>query len=556
MMVVQAAPRIPLLGAALLALLGGCRAPAALPPQPDPLAAAIPIDSLPFAIRRPGLYALRRDLEGQPGRCGILIESSGVTLDLGGHELHGGQGSLTGIRVTVPVTDLVVRNGRVLWWAGDAVDVRLASGCILEELEASHDGGDGIHAGRGSTLRSCRAAYNWFGRGFDVAGDCRIEGCEAVQNGFGGFFAGPRSELVDCLATGNTYGAGIHVEAGSRVERCRVLGNDRAGLIAGPGSSLSGCVSRDNASHAFLLSDGVSLDRCIAAGSRDGWGVHAGARPHLRECEVSGNARGGIRAGSGARIEDCRVEENRGEELLLGVGPERPEPAVGATRIQSLPYTIREPGRYALVRDLEGRPSGDGIRIEASGVYLDLRGCELRGVDGSLTGVLVTAPVRDLHLRNGRVQWWGTDAVNATLATDSIFEGLETSHDGGDGIHAGAGCRLDGCRASFNWYGIGLDVASDCIVADCTTSHNGFGGIRTGPRGRVEACLAEGNVYGVGIHMGEGSRAVGCRAQGNHRAGLPRPPWLVHPRAEAPPAEQARRRGFSCTPGRSEAKPR
>jgi len=38
--------------------------------------------------------------------------------------------------------------------------------------------------------------------------------------------------------------------------------------------------------------------------------------------------------------------------------------------------------------------------------------------------------------------------------------------------------------------------------------------------------------------------------------GLPRPPWLFHPRAEAPPAEQARRRGFPGTPGRAGAKPR
>ena len=48
----------------------------------------------------------------------------------------------------------------------------------------------------------------------------------------------------------------------------------------------------------------------------------------------------------------------------------------------------------------------------------------------------------------------------------------------------------------------------------------------------------------------------GVARLGRGELGPPRPPWLLHPRAEAPPAEQARRRGFSGTPARSEAKPR
>ena len=125
-----------------------------------------------------------------------------------------------------------------------------------------------------------------------------------------------------------------------------------------------------------------------------------------------------------------------------------------------------------------------------------------------------------LFVHGGQVRWWGVDAVDAALATDSRFEYLETSLDGGDGIHAGARSRLIACRATFNWFGIGLDAGADSLVAASRASHNGFGGIRTGARSRVEDCLVEGNTYGAGILMGEGSSALRCRSRRNDRAGL------------------------------------
>src|SRR5262245_49232138 len=53
-----------------------------------------PISSLPFTISSSGSYYVTRNLAGAIGLHGITVDSSGVTLDLGGFELTGGSGGV------------------------------------------------------------------------------------------------------------------------------------------------------------------------------------------------------------------------------------------------------------------------------------------------------------------------------------------------------------------------------------------------------------------------------------------------------------------------------
>src|SRR5688572_3000664 len=69
-----------------------------------------PISSLPFTINAPGNYYVTRDLTANgAGADGITINTSNVTIDLGGFALHGGAGTDDGIVSIFPNTS--VRNG-------------------------------------------------------------------------------------------------------------------------------------------------------------------------------------------------------------------------------------------------------------------------------------------------------------------------------------------------------------------------------------------------------------------------------------------------------------
>src|SRR5687767_18893 len=75
-----------------------------------------PISSLPFAINQAGSYYLTTNLSGVSGQSGITIAAHNVTIDLGGFDLAGVPGALSGIVLSGVRTNLAVRNGIIRAW--------------------------------------------------------------------------------------------------------------------------------------------------------------------------------------------------------------------------------------------------------------------------------------------------------------------------------------------------------------------------------------------------------------------------------------------------------
>ncbi len=81
------------------------------------------------------------------------------------------------------------------------------------------------------------------------------------------------------------------------------------------------------------------------------------------------------------------------------------------TAIDSLPYVINHPGSYVLTADLEGTAGSDGILVNSMDVTIDLNGFTLRGVPGSLNGILASDYA---HVYGGTLASWGGTGLKST----------------------------------------------------------------------------------------------------------------------------------------------
>ena len=169
------------------------------------------------------------------------------------------------------------------------------------------------------------------------------------------------------------------------------------------------------------------------------------------------------------------------------------------TPISSLPYTITNPGSYYLTANLTGISGSDGIIIKTNDVTLDLKGFTLRGVPGSDNGINVLSPVRNIAIRNGVLEAWGTDGVNAYNGYGGVLEGLRVSNCSALGIYAGDNWTVETCFASGNT-GQGIYVANNSTIRDCTVKNNGNAGIVTsGINCVISSCEASGSPGGFSL---------------------------------------------------------
>jgi hypothetical protein len=80
-----------------------------------------------FQITKPGSYYLTGNVLGAAGKDGIAIAASSVTIDLMGFTLEGVGGSLDGINTTAVQSEITIRNGVVMNWGANGVDLYTTS---------------------------------------------------------------------------------------------------------------------------------------------------------------------------------------------------------------------------------------------------------------------------------------------------------------------------------------------------------------------------------------------------------------------------------------------
>lgn len=171
--------------------------------------------------------------------------------------------------------------------------------------------------------------------------------------------------------------------------------------------------------------------------------------------------------------------------------------------IDRLPYRIRKPGSYAVVRDLlEGTGPGGlpgGITVEASHVTIDLNGYALRAASATITTAIeVLGPsAGDVTVRNGSITGWNQHGIKADGFRGLRVEDVTFSRIGEDGVTDGD-CALWGF--------------TNCVVNDCIFKES-ENGLRAGAVTALRDSTAE-SIHGIAFQVGYHSTVTHCLVDG------------------------------------------
>lgn len=190
-------------------------------------------------------------------------------------------------------------------------------------------------------------------------------------------------------------------------------------------------------------------------------------------------------------------------------------------------FIISQPGSYYLTTNVVGVSGKTGIKVQASGVTLDLHGFALLGVPGSQGGIYIESGT-NVCVRNGTISGWEeSSGVDGSGANNCQFERLRISRNvtsgGNDGLVTGPGSLVLGCTALANGDvgqgGDGINAGVRNVVKDCAASENAGDGINAGAGSTVADCAVAGN-HGKGIFVGDQGTVQNCSASANLSYGI------------------------------------
>jgi len=180
-------------------------------------------------------------------------------------------------------------------------------------------------------------------------------------------------------------------------------------------------------------------------------------------------------------------------------------------------FRISAPGSYVLAGNVTGVSGKSGIEIAASNVTIDLMGFDLRGVTGSLGGIVSSGSITSIEIRNGTVGSWGNGGVNIGGNGVFVCRNIRAIGNTGFGISFDTG-HIEGCIAANNT-GIGIRLNQGGTITRCLASANGGVGISGGIISVITECSSHSNT-GVGISATGSSIVSRCTSQQNGGAGF------------------------------------
>ena len=266
-----------------------------------------PITSLPFTITTPGGYYLAANLSGVSGSHGITVAQNDVVFDLNGFRIAGVFGSLDGIHANANVNRVRVRNGFVISWGQDGVDMAGIDQAFVEALTVVSSGGAGIVVGPDSRVFDCQSISNGLS-GVVTGLGAIVERCNASRNDGDGFSLGQRAIVSGCHATLND-GDGIE---GNQilVQGCEAQANQGHGVFVLNGGRVSGSVCSENLGDGIRVGPNATVSENVCNQNGFGAGDGAGIRSTATGCRIEANHvvanDRGIEASSG----NCLVVRN------------------------------------------------------------------------------------------------------------------------------------------------------------------------------------------------------------------------------------------------------
>ncbi|NUQ67479.1 MAG: right-handed parallel beta-helix repeat-containing protein [Phycisphaerales bacterium] len=181
-----------------------------------------------FKISSSGSYYATGSVTIFGARAYLEIAASNVTVDLNGFRISGSAGTIDGIFIAPGVTNVRIRNGSVVFFSQDGIDLTGVTGCVVEDVTVSNCSGTGIRAGQGTLLTRCIANNNG-GEGFNLPSAAVATECTARANSTYGFFGSGAAQITHCGAHANGN-SGIYVTTGSLVSDCTASSNGSYGI--------------------------------------------------------------------------------------------------------------------------------------------------------------------------------------------------------------------------------------------------------------------------------------------------------------------------------------
>lgn len=266
------------------------------------------LGQIPETIDWPAAVVLAGTLTGAGGN-GITVIANDVTIDLAGHALIGGAGSLDGILVSGNRTNLMIRNGAIRSWGSDGVQASTAHNSQFVDLRVSNNGANGIQGGNGGLIKCSQARANRASGITTIAG-CTVTDCVASENTLDGIVASTASTVLGCSSYNNGR-TGISAQTGSTVVNCSAYSNTN-GISASSGSTVTACTVSANSTNGIIAAFGATITGCTARENRTGINVGDDSRVVNNTCDqnVIGFGFGIVVSGSDNRIDGNHVSDN------------------------------------------------------------------------------------------------------------------------------------------------------------------------------------------------------------------------------------------------------
>lgn len=207
-------------------------------------------------------------------------------------------------------------------------------------------------------------------------------------------------------------------------------------------------------------------------------------------------------------------------KTLTEVEPRIAINAVNTPGSASALYEISTPGSYYLTGNIDGQSNRSAIRVNVSGVTIDLNGFALRGVSNSNWGI-IGHPTGNVNVTilNGTIESWGRDGINLFTNCGNIrVEDVSVRHCAGRGIMVGLNSTVSDC-AVFSCDDDGILGGDGAVVANCTVRACDADGINVSASSTISNCTAIEN-GGNGIDAFFGGSVTGCTALSNGNSGI------------------------------------
>lgn len=200
-------------------------------------------------------------------------------------------------------------------------------------------------------------------------------------------------------------------------------------------------------------------------------------------------------------------------------------------------YVITQSGSYYLTDTFSLRQTGGhGIVIDADNVTLDMNGFAIYG-DGNNnvnngstpsnqqtdpggigSGIFVNGEHFNITVKDGFINSWQDDGIEAPDAKNSIFQNLGLRYNGQNGMNVGDQNLIDNCVGYYNVLD-GINSGTGNNLINCRGEANGESAMQADSSSQFISCAAFNN-YGDGITAGVGSLVIGCVVTDNEASGI------------------------------------